>query len=309
MGQPMARQSGFTRRCKEYLESIMGVYSPETVRTYREVLGVMARDVRELRLEPRLDRWGEREVLALKDLYVDRYAPKTMHQRMAVLNNVLLEADNPIMVAMRRRRRLRLPEATRGIVRWVDEQDAERLLAGTTGTLRIVMVLGLGLGLRRGEMLRVDTQDIQARQLLVHGKGARERVLPLEGPVAVELHRYTWEHRSALVSKARPSKEPGALLLYMRSGELRTYQPNTLYEMVRHHGRTLGMELSVHDLRRTFARALKRRGVTPDEIKELLGHKSVDTTIDYLDLDMDSKRDALQVLYASWLRGATLASK
>ena len=47
------------------------------------------------------------------------------------------------------------------------------------------------------------------------------------------------------------------------------------------------MELSPHDLRRTYAHLGYDAGVPITQIKELLGHASIATTQKYLDLSLD----------------------
>ena len=53
--KPMGRTTGFSRRAAEYIESVRGVYSTETLSTYTSNLIVMDRDVATMKLEPRLE--------------------------------------------------------------------------------------------------------------------------------------------------------------------------------------------------------------------------------------------------------------
>jgi integrase len=46
-------------------------------------------------------------------------------------------------------------------------------------------------------------------------------------------------------------------------------------------------ELQPHDLRRTYAELGRRAGVSISQISKLLGHASIETTQDYLNIELD----------------------
>ena len=45
-------------------------------------------------------------------------------------------------------------------------------------------------GMRRGELADLEPKDIHADFLIAHGKGGKERVLPLGAPIAQRLHNF-----------------------------------------------------------------------------------------------------------------------
>ena len=47
------------------------------------------------------------------------------------------------------------------------------------------------------------------------------------------------------------------------------------------------LELQPHDLRRTYAELGRRAGVPISQISKLLGHASIETTQDYLNIELD----------------------
>ena len=63
---------------------------------------------------------------------------------------------------------------------------------------------------------------------------------------------------------------------------------------------SLGIDISAHLLRRTFATQLLRHGATLRDIQELLGHRSLKTTAAYLGVDPKNLEDGLSKLPSSW---------
>ena len=60
----------------------------------------------------------------------------------------------------------------------------------------------------------------------------------------------------------------------------------------------LSEEIRLHDLRHSFAKMLIDRGVPLQTIKELLGHKSLSTSLVYTHVDLGNKRQAVEKLNA-----------
>jgi len=282
----------FKRLSGDYIVSIEGVLAPRTVKNYRDALKVTMSDARALGLEPDPMAWGEREILALKDHWVQKYAPVSVATRFAALNGFLLHMDNGIIATMRSRRRLRLPKVVRGPVTWTDEDTANMLIGRSEGNVRLVLVLGYGLGLRREEIATLRLSDIRTGHLRVMGKGTKERYLPLDGWVLNELNHYLTR---------RGTRGPDRVLVYRKGRRLLGYHPSGIYRMVVRLGKRFGLRLTVHEMRRTFAQGMRIRGVDLEVIQELLGHESLETTRKYLLVGMERGREALNTLYASYL--------
>lgn len=285
----------FKQMARDYVVSIEGVLAPRTVKNYREALTVTERDARSLGLSLYPEEWLEREILMLKDRWVQRYAAITVATRFAALNGFLLHMDNGVIATMRSRRRLRLPKVVRGPVAWTDEDTANMLIHRSEGNMRLVLVLGYGLGLRREEIATLRLSDIRTGHLRVLGKGQKERHLPLDGWVLEELNHHL---------SRRGTRGPDRVLVYRVGRNRRGYKPAAIYRMVRRHGQRFGLHLTVHEMRRTFAQGLRTRGVDLEVIQELLGHESIETTRQYLEVGMERGREALRTLYASYLRRA-----
>ena len=132
-------------------------------------------------------------------------------------------------------------------------------------------------GLRIGELVGTDVDDVElrARLVKVRGKGSKERIVPF-GSKAEEALR-AW-------MKVRPSTADHALFTNYRAGRITARSVRRLFERyVR--GAALRAGVSPHTLRHSFATHLLNAGADLRGIQELLGHASLSTTQKYTHLN------------------------
>jgi site-specific recombinase XerD len=135
---------------------------------------------------------------------------------------------------------------------------------------RALVELVYSAGLRSAEAVGLDLADVDFEQELVHvrhGKGAKDRVVPLGEHAAHWLARYLREARPELARGAND-----ALFLSTRGRRLDT---STLRRIAPHP----------HRLRHAFATHLLEGGADLRTIQELLGHSSLSTTQIYSHVD------------------------
>lgn len=137
-------------------------------------------------------------------------------------------------------------------------------LAGAEPRVVLMLLLGSRHGLRRGEIARVHTTDLiredDGWSLMVHGKGGKDRIVPLLDAVA------------ALI-RAAPA---GWLFSSERSGG-----PLTTAHVGKLMSRALGPDAVPHQLRHRFASTAYQQTLDIRSVQELLGHASVATTQRY----------------------------
>lgn len=137
-------------------------------------------------------------------------------------------------------------------------------------------------GLRVSELvdLTLTGVDLEERVLLVHGKGAKERLVPLGGPAARALARYLRDLRPALDR----GRGRGRVFLTTRG---RPVSRQTVWSLVRNCARAVGIDrkVSPHTLRHTFATHLLEGGADLAAVQELLGHADISTTQIYTHVD------------------------
>lgn len=200
-----------------------------------------------------------------------KLAPATIARKLAAVRSFLRFTLGPARVpeaSFAPRRTRRLPDAPR--LKEVD--DALDGLDGD-GPLglrnRALLELVYSAGLRSREAVELDLADVdfEQEQVRVHGKGGKERVVPLGEEAAHWLARYLRDARPELARGAE-----NALFLSNRGKRLDT---STLRRLFAHP----------HRLRHAFATHLLDGGADLRTIQELLGHSSLSTTQVYSHVD------------------------
>jgi integrase/recombinase XerD len=150
---------------------------------------------------------------------------------------------------------------------------------------RALLALLYGTGIRASECagLRNSHVDLNELTISVQGKGGHERVIPLNPQLAEVLRSY---------AQARGSALPSAPFFRSRFGRL--LSRGGVYERVRTWGQRsrVGIPLSPHRMRHTFATHLVRAGVGLVTIRDLLGHRLITSTQIYLHVTGDDLRAA-----------------
>ena len=140
---------------------------------------------------------------------------------------------------------------------------------------RALLELMYGCGLRASEAVGLETTDIDLRREFVrpHGKGSKERLVPLGREAIASMQRYLRAGRPQLVGTSQERK----LFVNFRGGPL-TRQG--LYKIIQRHARAVGLDgkMSPHTLRHTFATHLLTGGCDLRSVQEMLGHADVSTT-------------------------------
>lgn len=179
------------------------------------------------------------------------------------------------------------PKLERRLPGYLDRGAVERLFAHAEarageGTLegrrnRAILELFYSTGMRLGELvgLGVDDVDLVSEQVVVRGKGRKERLLPIGRPALLALRQYL-PRRDEVMREAR-SPDRRALFVSARGRRL---SARAVQLLVR---RALddvsgGQDVSTHALRHSFATHLLDAGADLRAVQELLGHASLSTT-------------------------------
>ena len=128
-------------------------------------------------------------------------------------------------------------------------------------------------GMRVGEMVLLDRTDIDftERECIVLGKGDKERVVYFDARTKLHLQSYLAE---------RTDENP-ALFVSLNSPHERL-QIGGVEKRLRRMGKQLGIDkVHPHKFRRTLATMAIDKGMPIEQLQQLLGHKRIDTTLQY----------------------------
>lgn len=152
---------------------------------------------------------------------------------------------------------------------------------------RAILELLYGGGLRVGEVVQINVEDLSLTERLVRvrGKGRKERVVPFGEKARLALQRYVVK-RAVLLRRQRTSREPNAMFLNLRGSRI---SARSIQRNLREYLKSTATLLDVHPhmLRHSFATHLLNNGADLRSIQELLGHSSLSTTQKYTHLSID----------------------
>lgn len=139
---------------------------------------------------------------------------------------------------------------------------------------RAMLYLFLDSGLRKSELINLKPEDVDwnGQQVRVMGKGGKERMVPFGNSCRQGLWAY-WTKRRTVERQHFFINHFGNKLAAPR-----------VSEMVRRLGARIGVHLTVHQLRHTFATEYIRNGGDPISLKEMLGHETLETVMIYVRL-------------------------
>lgn len=234
----------------------------------------------------------------LGNLKARGYSPRTIARRIASLrsffrflirNNVI--ADNPADD-------IHIPKAEKRPPIYLDFIEIKHLLelpASDPLGLRDVAILELlyAAGLRISELTGLAVHDIDLinRYILVYGRGAKERVVPLGRNAVRAVEIYLGQGRPNLGKKNQDL--PNDKLFFNKNGG--PLNERSVRRIVAKYVDRLSVtkNISPQTLRNTFAVHLLKNGADLSSVQEMLGHVNFPAHL----LDMDTEKDKLRLVY------------
>ena len=182
------------------------------------------------------------------------------------------------------------PEQVRDVLRHCDRSTA-------LGRRDYAILLLLArLGLRAGEVVRLNLEDIDWEQarITVCGKGGKWSQLPLPADAARAIAQYLRRDRPQCNCRRVFIRDYAPIGGFNRSTSISKIVQRALSK-----AGVASARKGAHLLRHSLATGMMRKGASLDEIGEVLRHKSPDTTAIYAKVDLN----ALKTLALPWPGG------
>jgi integrase/recombinase XerD len=149
---------------------------------------------------------------------------------------------------------------------------------------RAMLELLYATGCRVSELSILRPRDVHLaeRYCMCHGKGDKQRVVPLGAKAVAAVEAYLDHERPKLADRGGTQSQ--FLLLSSRGGRLRRER---IWELIKIYAKASGCsdELSPHSMRHSFATHLLAGGADLRQVQEMLGHASIATTQIYTHVD------------------------
>ncbi len=273
---------GLDEAIQSFLDHMMTTKSPHTARSYGSDLAQLSRfaetvdDLTESAIRNFLRAYGTTPVTRARKLSCVRSFVRFMLQQGWISSDPCLALEAPY-------KRKKLPKA-------VSQAQATALLdqepVGKTPLRdRALLELAYGAGLRASELVAVNLTDLdlEAAQVLVHGKGSKERIAVFGGPCQLALNAYIDQER-----------HPGENALFTNATGKRLTS-RTVQNVIKRWAMAAGLppDVTPHTLRHSFATHMLDGGADLKTVQQLLGHESLATTQIYTHISIERLRDAV----------------
>lgn len=188
------------------------------------------------------------------------------------------------------------PKVPSSLPDYLSAEQVTALLAAPVGeaplTLRDRAILHTlyATGARVSEVcgLTLSRINLEGGYLNVHGKGSKERIVPIGASAGLQVRRYLETGRPALL------RRPTDMVYLSKSG--RRLSRTRVWEVVKLHALAAGISPELvhpHTLRHCFATHMLENGADVRSVQEMLGHVSISTTQIYTHVDQKRLRSVM----------------
>lgn len=153
--------------------------------------------------------------------------------------------------------------------------EAIELMRDNCSGIRDLAIIDMlaSTGMRIGEMVLLNREDIDfnERECIVFGKGDKERIVYFDARSKIHLQEYLSSRTDDNVALFVSLKAPYSRITI-----------GGIESRLRKFGRQLGLQkVHPHKFRRTLATMAIDKGMPIEQLQQLLGHKRIDTTLQY----------------------------
>ncbi len=244
-----------------YLQNIRG-YSDLTLKTYNEVLNEALKIIE-------IEKLPEVTMINLMPyrIKISTLKQKTIAKKLSVIRSfvsfvntqnehIVLKSDDSIKVP----KTLPKPISNKYILQALNQADLKE---------KLIIIMLYTLGLRISELSNVQLNDISKSWIRVYGKGAKQRDVPLLDITFKIIKQYIEKYQSKKY-------------LFEKNSE--KLSENSLRYIIVKVFKKIGLKVTPHQLRHSYATDLLNNGARIIDVSELLGHSSIATTQIYTQL-------------------------
>ncbi|PGH49133.1 site-specific integrase [Streptomyces sp. Ru87] len=257
----------------------------------------------------RLESLGPRHVRVFLADVARKTTPATAKEAHRVLRTALTAACREELVTRNVASLVEAPKVhSRETTPWTLDETLTFLEEARRDPLYAAFVLGIAMGLRRGEVLGLRWSDVDLDGRVIRVSNQVQRIggelyqsttktgkarpvpLPLICLAALRWHRL----RQAEAARERGTElDPAGLVFTTRTG--RPVEPRNLNRSFSRLTAAAGLRpIRLHDARHGCATLLTAAGVAPRVLMEILGHSQISMTMDvYTHVAQDTQREAI----------------
>lgn len=180
-------------------------------------------------------------------------------------------------------RKIHYIKEDRLVKRPFSDEEIERIRsAASTPRDKAIVAFLASTGCRVGELVGVLTRnvDMAEREVKVYGKGGKERIVFFDAKCKLAIERYL---------ATRADQDPHLFVNYFG----KPLKTGVVEKAIRNIGENANVEnCHPHRFRRTVATRAIEHGMPIEQVKELLGHSQIQTTMIYASVSRESVKAA-----------------
>jgi len=230
---------------------------------------------------------AKRERLARNYIsYLDNqnYEKKSIARKISALKNFYTFLVDKSYIEMNIFDTVKAPKIPKNLHHIIDDEAISYLFksidTNTPLGYRNYLILDLlySLGLRASEIVEIKIGDIYLsnQQILIHGKGSKDRYVVLHEKLITELKHYLTFVRIHLLSKGHETLNDYLLINYKGSQLTSRGLRVILNQIIKNSGETY--KIHPHMLRHAVATTMINHGADLRVVQELLGHENLKST-------------------------------
>ena len=286
-------------RNKEYLESFLSYlrnerrYSDNTVIAYKN-------DIEHFISFLDSEDFGDIDEISNKiaEFYLgnlrDDYTPKSIQRKVSSLKTMYNYFVNNKKMDFNPFNAIVLPKIEKRLPKFIYENEIKEFFTSIDTTTergkrdKLIFLLLYGSGLRVSELtdLKLKDLNIDDRVIGVHGKGSKDRLVPINKETQELFKVYLLSARPVLLSKSDNLDNDNVFLNFKGTSLTSRGVRDILERLIRETSSTL--RVSPHTFRHSFATHLLNNGMDVRMVQELLGHSNLSTTQIYTKISKES---------------------
>jgi len=229
----------------------------------------------------------------LKSLDRCNYSNRTIIRKYSSLINFFRFLENNDYIDLQLTQAINVPRRRHRFYSFMSEGEMEKLFESfkAQGDLEIrdraiiELIYSTGARVSEVEGLKTCDIDIKNNEVVVTGKGRKQRIVYLNQAAVFWLNNYLEIRNKLICSKKNRSTGDNHLFLNkfgkgLSSRSIRTIVKKYVKKAV------IGRNITPHSIRHSFATHLLQEGAGIREIQELLGHENISTTQIYSHLNI-----------------------
>jgi integrase/recombinase XerC len=244
-----------------------------------------------------------------------QYLQETLRQKASTVNRKLASLASWLRWAMETEQitsnpmdKIKYVQRVRQVPKWLDKHQQYALHRAMEKDIQLsllrypkrwvtrrrdvsLVIFMLQTGLRLSETAALTLEDVKVSErsgevLVRHGKGNKERIVPLKAEAREALREWL---------KVRPQSAGNHLWITTEVDENDMLTPRAFQRILKRYGQDAGIpNLTPHVLRHTFAKNLADKKVGVEIIARLLGHSNLNTTQIYIQPGQSDLQKAME---------------